>query len=120
MGRPYSLSCHCGALRLEVEAELDEVEECNCSTCGRYGFLHWKVEASAVRLLSLKSVVSVYKWRDATGGYEFCATCGVGLLRSGYPNDIVSVNARCIEGVDLFDLQVRRFDGRHEMPPRPT
>jgi hypothetical protein len=117
MSRPYSVSCHCGALRFEVDADLEEVQECNCSTCGRHGFLHWKVPSAAVRLLSKKRLVSVYKWRDVVGGHEFCPTCGVGLLRSGYPDGIVSLNARCIEGIDLFELRVRRLDGRREMPP---
>lgn len=119
MNRPYRLSCHCGALRLEVDADLGEVQECNCSTCGRHGFLHWKVPTAAVRLLSEKRLVSVYKWRDALGGHEFCPTCGVGLLRSGYPDGLVSVNARCLEGSDVFALRVRRFDGRRQMPPGP-
>ena len=38
-----TLSCHCGAVRLEVNAELDSVTECNCSTCSRWGMLNWKV-----------------------------------------------------------------------------
>lgn len=44
-----TLSCHCGAIRLETNAELGEVTECNCSTCGRHGFLHWKVAPASVR-----------------------------------------------------------------------
>jgi hypothetical protein len=38
-----TLSCHCGAIRLECNAPLERLGECNCSTCGRHGFLHWKV-----------------------------------------------------------------------------
>jgi hypothetical protein len=43
MERPYVLSCHCGAVVLEVDAELREVLECNCSMCGRSGYLSWYV-----------------------------------------------------------------------------
>jgi hypothetical protein len=42
------------------------------------------------------------------------------MLRKGYAGDRVSVNARCIEGVDVFELQVRRVDGRKNMPPGST
>jgi hypothetical protein len=41
------------------------------------------------------------------------------LLRTGYLNDHVNVNARCIEGADIFTLQIERYDGRHDMPPSP-
>jgi hypothetical protein len=112
----HTLSCHCGAFRFEVDAELKDLRECNCSTCGRHGFLHWKVPTSAVRLLTWKRTLSSYKWRDPVGGHDFCSTCGTGLMRSGYPDNIVSVNARCIEGIDIFTLAISRYDGRTLMP----
>ncbi|HET6618849.1 MAG TPA: hypothetical protein VFG64_02845 [Dongiaceae bacterium] len=58
MTRPYAVSCHCGAVRLSVGAELTGLEECNCSTCGRSGFLHWQVPAEAVRLLTQKRALT--------------------------------------------------------------
>lgn len=115
----HLVSCHCGHVRIEVTAELAGLGECNCSTCGRHGFIHWKVPASAVRLLTESRLLSTYCWRDATGGHVFCPTCGTGLMRTGYPGDRVSINARCIEGIDVFALKVSRFDGRNEMPPGP-
>ena len=117
--QPRTLSCHCGAIRIEVKAELGELTECNCSTCGRHGFIHWKVPESAVRLLTESRLASTYMWRDANGGHVFCPTCGTGLLRTGYPGDRISVNARCIDGIDVFTLTPRRYDGRHDMPPGP-
>ncbi|MBI1211078.1 MAG: Gfa-like protein [Alphaproteobacteria bacterium] len=119
MERPYTLSCHCRAVRFQVDADLTGLVECNCSTCGRHGFLHWKVPAAAIRLLTQKCVVSTYKWRDADGGHEFCPACGVALFRAGYPGGVISVNARCIEGLDVFTLPIVRYDGRTKMPPGP-
>ena len=40
------------------------------------------------------------------------------MLRTGY-TDRISVNARCLEGVDIFELEVGRYDGRNLMPPGP-
>ena len=40
-------------------------------------------------------------------------------MRTGYPNQVVAINARCLENVDVFDLEVERYDGRKEMPPGP-
>lgn len=37
-------SCHCGAVKLQIDAELPEtLTSCNCSICKRYGcFSHWR------------------------------------------------------------------------------
>jgi hypothetical protein len=119
MQKPYRVSCHCGDIRFEVDAPLAELIECNCSTCRRSGFLRWKVAARSVRLLTEKRSLSAYVWRDLTERHHFCPRCGSALLRTGYPDDPVSVNARCIEDIDVFALEIERFDGRNEMPPGP-
>jgi hypothetical protein len=79
--------------------------------------LHWKVPSNVVKLKTERVALSTYAWRDITGAHHFCPTCGTALLRTGYPDERVSVNARCIEEVDVFTLRVRRYDGRNEMPP---
>ncbi|WP_268906753.1 hypothetical protein [Ensifer adhaerens] len=40
-------------------------------------------------------------------------------MRSGYPDNRISINARCIEGVDVFTLEIERYDGRNDMFPGP-
>jgi hypothetical protein len=115
--RPYKLSCHCGSIRLEVDADLVGLLECNCSTCRRHGFLHWKVPSDAVTLKTERVSLSTYVWRDITGVHHFCPTCGTSILRTGYPGGKVSINARCIEEIDVFALEVRRYDGRKDLPP---
>jgi hypothetical protein len=114
---PYRVSCHCGRIRLEVDAELGEVSECNCSICSRTGFLHWYVAPEQVKLLTEKQLLSTYAWRSVTGGQHFCPTCGIAVIRTStqYPPP-VSVNARCIEGIDLATLTIRQFDGKHAYP----
>ena len=119
MQRPYILSCHCGNIRLEVDAEPTDIDECNCSTCRRFGFIHWKVPGNTIKLLTEKRSLSTYAGRLVQRMWHFCPTCGTTLLRTGYAEDIVSVNARCIENVDVFELKVTRFDGRRLLPPGP-
>ena len=85
----------------------------------RHGFVHWQVPKSAIKLLTWKTTLSSYVWRHVLEGHQFCPVCGVGLIRAGYPNDHVNVNARCIEGIDVFELNIVRYDGRHDMPPGP-
>src|SRR5262245_27419758 len=117
MSAPIKLSCHCGNVQLKVTAELGEVVECNCSICVRSGFLHWYVAPEKVKLVNPSRLLSTYVWRAATGGQHYCPTCGIAVIRTStqYPPP-VSVNARCIEGVDIASLVIRRFDGKHAMP----
>jgi hypothetical protein len=117
MTTTYKVSCHCGRIQLEVAAELDEVVECNCSICSRSGFLHWYVAPEQVKLLTQKQQLSTYVWRSATGGQHFCPTCGIAVLRTStqYPPPI-SINARCLEEVDIAGLTLRPFDGKHAIP----
>lgn len=68
-----------------------------------------KVPNGAVHLLTEKGAART-TWRDIHG-HQFCQTCGMGMFRIGYPGEKASVNARCIEYVDVFALDVRRYDG---------
>jgi hypothetical protein len=100
-----TLSCHCGAVRLECNAELTDLSECNCSTCARYGFIHWKVRHDQVRLATPRSGLSSYVWRFVDNGLHFCKACGVAMARTG-----------CLDDVDVFTLDVGRYDGRTDIP----
>jgi hypothetical protein len=113
----HQVSCHCGQIQLEVTADLGEVFDCNCSICSRSGFLHWYVAPEKVKLLTQKRHMSTYLWRGATGGQHFCPTCGIAVIRTStqYPPP-VSINARCVEDVELGRLEIRPFDGKHLIP----
>lgn len=108
-----TLSCHCGGVRFEVNAELGKLTECNCSTCARHGFLHWKMRPDQARLTTTRIGLSTYAWRSIAGGHHFCRTCGVPIARTG-PN-YFSINARCLDDIDVFTLEVSRYDGRTDM-----
>jgi len=110
-----TLSCHCGRIRLEIKAELGVVRECNCSTCAKMGYLSWRVRHDEVRLVTPRSGLSTYVWRAIDEGHHFCPTCGVTIARTG-PDGYFTLNARCLEDVDVFALEVERFDGRSRMP----
>jgi hypothetical protein len=117
MATTYEVSCHCGNIQLEVTAELGEVVDCNCSICMRTGFLHWYVAPEQVVLKTPSPRLSTYAWRSVTGGQHFCPICGIAVIRisTEHPPP-VSVNGRCLKGVDLAALKIRRFDGKHAYP----
>jgi hypothetical protein len=113
----FKASCHCGSIRLEVTADLGEVVDCNCSICRRSGFLHWYVQPDQVKLLTQSRLLSTYVWRYASGGQHFCPTCGIAVLRTStqFPPPL-SVNARCLDDIEIAALKIRHFDGKHAIP----
>jgi len=113
----HRLSCHCGTVKLQVQAELRGLLQCNCSTCRRFGAVHWYVPADSVTLTEHKIGLAHYSCRAVHEGHHFCPTCGASVMRTGHPNGVVALNACLVEGVDVFELDVERFDGRTKIPP---
>jgi hypothetical protein len=115
----HIVSCHCGRIRFEVTGELRKVTDCNCSICSRTAYLHWYVEPGQLKLLTEKESLTSYVWRELSGFHHFCPICGVAVLRSMVSltqTRRLSVNARCVEAVDLNALDIQPFDGRHRLP----
>ena len=51
-------SCHCGRIAFEVEGEVTEVFDCNCSMCRRRGGLLAAFPRSALRLATPEADLS--------------------------------------------------------------
>lgn len=111
----YKGSCHCGQVAFEVEGELTQVMECNCSICSRKGSLLWFVPRDKLRLLAPENPISTYTFNKHLIKHRFCPTCGMHPFGEGADpsgNRMAAINVRCLEGVDLSSLQVKNFDGR--------
>jgi len=110
----YKGSCHCGAIAFEVEGELKEVTDCNCSICSRLGHLMWFVPRSALRLLTPEANLAAYTFGTGTIKHQFCPKCGVHPFGEGIDpvHAMAAINVRCLEGVDLSTLPVKHFDGK--------
>lgn len=110
----YSGGCHCGAIRFEVDGPIAAVEVCNCSICTRTGYVHWYVAPERFHLLTPMDAVATYQFGTRVAKHHFCKTCGISPFRRARSNpDEVDVNVRCLEGVDLDALPVKRFDGQN-------
>jgi hypothetical protein len=48
----YQGSCHCGAVRFEIETDFPELTMCDCSICRRKNALMVKVHESQFRILT--------------------------------------------------------------------
>ncbi len=110
----YRGSCHCGAIRYTVEAELAGLETCNCSLCARLGYVHLYVEPERFHLEAAPDAYATYQFVTRTSKNHFCRTCGVSPFRRARSDPkLVDVNVRCLEGVDLDELPTQPFDGRN-------
>ncbi|HEY8943788.1 MAG TPA: GFA family protein, partial [Polyangiaceae bacterium] len=92
-----------------------QVISCNCSICQRAGHLLAFAPASQFQLLSGEDALVDYQFNTHVIHHLFCATCGVRSFGRGTaPNGdaTVSINARCLDGVDVEKLKVVHFDGR--------
>lgn len=111
----YKGSCHCGQVVFEVEGELTQIADCNCSICSRMGSLLWFVPRDNLHLLTPEDKLTTYTFGTGTIKHHFCPTCGIHPFGEGTDpsgNRMVAVNARCLEDVDLSSLPVKHFDGR--------
>lgn len=108
-------SCHCGKLKLEIEAELPEkLTSCNCSVCHRYGSLWAYYHPDKVKVVAQESDLDSYSWGDKSLAFVRCKNCGVlSHWKSLDPSQTerMGVNTRLFENVDLSEIQIRRFDG---------
>jgi hypothetical protein len=108
-------SCHCGAVRYEVQAPAElEVTECNCSICSRSGYLHLIVPRSRFRLVSGADNLSTYTFDTHEAKHLFCRTCGIKsfYIPRSHP-DGISVNVRCLDESTIRSRHVVFFDGKH-------
>lgn len=111
----YKGSCHCGNIAFEVEGDLTQVVDCNCSICAKMGSLHWFVPRDSLRLLTPESKLATYTFGTQTIKHHFCPTCGIHPFGEGVdPSGTrrAAVNARCLEGVDYAALPVTHYDGK--------
>jgi hypothetical protein len=110
----YRGQCHCGEVAFEVEGELGEVLDCNCSICRRKGYLHWVVTRDVFRLRTSMAALSTYTFNTGVARHYFCKRCGVApfYVPRSHP-DCIDVNVRCLDGSDLSRLTVIPFDGHN-------
>ena len=124
----YAGACHCGAVRFEAELDLASGgSRCNCSICMRTAVTSALVQPTAFRLLTAEAELGSYEWGARVSQRFFCKHCGIHCFGRGHlpevGGDYVAVNLNCVEGIELGELAIHHWDGRHnnwEAGPRTT
>jgi hypothetical protein len=115
MTQTYRGSCHCGAITYDVAmAPPAKAFACNCSICGRAGWLLAFVPATAFTLVTGADASTDYQFGKKHLHHPFCRTCGVRSYGHGAGPDgveMVAINLRCLAGLDAVALPVEQFDG---------
>ena len=107
--------CHCGRVRFEVMAPAQiEVGDCNCSMCGKTGFLHLVAPKDRFRLLSGEDALTEYQFNTKKARHLICAHCGIKsfYVPRSHP-DGYSVNARCLDEGTVTGMTFRKIDGKN-------
>jgi hypothetical protein len=128
----YAGSCHCGAVRFEVDIDLDEgSNRCNCSYCAKVRvWFAFAKGAQRFRLLA-DTGVSEYRWTppgqlESHLTFTFCRTCGTRTYARGQLDSLggtfhaVSVPTLELSPERLASIPVRYVngrDGRYEETP---
>lgn len=114
--KTYTGGCHCGAIRYEAEADNVDGMSCNCSHCGKKGFLLKFVPADKFRIThGDEGALTEYKFNKKHISHLFCPTCGVQSYGRGKGPDgteMVALNVRCLDGVDPKEITITEFDGK--------
>ncbi len=114
--KTYTGGCHCQNVRYEVDIEnFDSVISCNCSICSKRGWLLTFVPALAFRLMQGENAMTKYQFNTNRIDHLFCTTCGTASFGKGSDasgNEMVAINVRCLDGVDVSTLTITEYNGR--------
>jgi hypothetical protein len=114
--RTYAGSCHCGAVRFEIETDLTWASQCTCSICTKKGVLHHRVPPERFKLLAGRDALALYQFGTRTAKHWFCRHCGIHPFSNPrVAPDKVTVNIRCLDDYDAVkaNIEMRTFDGKN-------
>ena len=111
----YNGGCQCGAVRYEVDTDLDKTMTCNCSRCQRLGSVLSFTPRDKFKLMSGEENLTEYLFNKHKIHHPFCRTCGIqsffhATMPDGTP--VTAINANCLDGVEPRQLSSQHINGR--------
>ncbi|KAF2655497.1 hypothetical protein K491DRAFT_778686 [Lophiostoma macrostomum CBS 122681] len=123
----YEGTCHCGTVQYSVILSppllKQKVVSCNCSICIRHGYLFVYPSREQLTLKSGADAMNAYTFGQKRSLHRFCTKCGCSVYTDprmteygGESLDLLAVNVRMFQNIELNDLNIVEFDGKKEMP----
>jgi hypothetical protein len=113
----YQARCHCGRVRFSFRSPaITTAARCDCSLCVRRAA--WLspsyIPAADFTPPANAEDLGFYLWNEQVLKNCFCNTCGIFTHIADGENgkDGYRVNLGCVEGLDVFALEVKRIDGK--------
>lgn len=118
----HRLSCHCGAVVLELHLPdgIVDPRRCNCSICRRKSAVVGSVPLAGIRIVQGEDALTLYQFNTRVAKHHFCSRCGIYThhQRRSRP-DQYGYNVGCLEGIDPFLIEnVPVSDGVHHPADR--
>lgn len=117
----YLASCHCGAVKIEADLDLEQsTYRCNCSICRRTRFWPAVANEDGMRILQGEDQLTRYTFNTHKNEHYFCKHCGVRVFGIGTETPIgimYGINLGCIESLsekNLSELKITYIDGLHD------
>lgn len=114
--KKYTGRCHCGRVRFEVEMEITGAISCNCSICTKRVWLLTFVPVTSFTITAGEDELTDYQFNKKIIHHLFCMTCGTASFSKGSDgqgNEMIAVNLRCIDDIDLKSIPVTEYDGKN-------
>tara|TARA_B100001029_G_C14805249_1_gene309297 strand:- start:256 stop:597 length:342 start_codon:yes stop_codon:yes gene_type:complete len=111
----YKLNCHCKAVELEVDTDLENIKQCNCSICKRKNAKMNLIPKKSIKIIKGEDNLSTYKFNTKLAEHFFCKTCGIYTHhnRRTDPNG-VGINIGCIDEIDPFKYEAGFVDMKNK------
>jgi hypothetical protein len=106
-------SCHCGAVKMEIDAAPETITDCNCSLCSRYGVLWAYYSPAQVRISAADGATGTYLWSRRAIGFHHCKACGcvTHWAATDPAMQRMGVNARLMGPEVIARTRLRLLDG---------
>ncbi|PCI85840.1 MAG: aldehyde-activating protein [Hyphomicrobiales bacterium] len=110
----YKASCHCDAVKYQVEGTLENLIECNCSICSTRAHILWFVPLSAINFEGGKDHLTSYKFGNKHLNHRSCQTCSTAMFSHGEyeGSEKAGINIRTFADIDLTTLDITQYDGK--------
>lgn len=109
----YSGSCHCGAIRFEIDTEVTDLYTCDCSLCSKKNALMTTVHKDQFKLIAGEDNLTLYQWNARIARHYFCSVCGIyPFHRKRAMPDHYGINVRALDNFNPAGMPVRAAAGK--------